>query len=146
MRIWKLSMSSALRPAIAELRSVVASPELRSSAPTSTTSSWMTPSTTQRGLDEPMIEVAPRTRILGAVPKVPERFCTETPADFPSRPRLISAIPAIFTLSALSLSLAPVKRRLSVATIPVTTTLSRVVASGWSLTTIPSLAATVWLL
>ena len=35
------------------------------------------PSTTHSGFELPKIDVAPRTRILGAVPKVPDTFCTE---------------------------------------------------------------------
>ena len=53
MRIWKLSMSSAFSPAMAEEISVAASPEERLSASTSVTSSMMTPSTTHSGFDEP---------------------------------------------------------------------------------------------
>lgn len=37
------------------------------------------PSTTHSGFELPKIDVAPRTRILGAVPNVPETFWTETP-------------------------------------------------------------------
>ncbi len=37
------------------------------------------------------MEVEPRTRIFGAVPKVPDTFCTETPATRPSREREMSA-------------------------------------------------------
>lgn len=51
--IWKLSMSSELSPAIADEMSVLASPDYKSSASTSVTSSMMTPSTTQSGFDEP---------------------------------------------------------------------------------------------
>ena len=105
--------------------SVSASPEDNSSALTSVTSSMITPSTTQRGFDEPKIEVAPRTRIFGAVPNVPDTFCTLTPAARPSREREISAIPSIFADVASIFAVAPVKRRLSVFTIPVTTTSSR---------------------
>ena len=129
-RMLKLSMSSAFRPAMAELISVVASPEESASASMSITSSIMTPSTTQRGFELPKIDVAPRTRILGAVPNVPDTFCTETPAERPSRPRLISAIPESFTSSAERRSAAPVKSRLSVLVIPVTTTDSIVCSSG----------------
>ena len=67
------------------------------------------------------MEVAPLTLILGAVPKVPDTFCTDTPADFPSSERLISPTPLIFTSTAESWSVAPVNRRLSVVVIPVTT-------------------------
>ena len=35
------------------------------------------PSTTHSGFELPKIDVAPRTRILGAVPNVPDTFCTE---------------------------------------------------------------------
>ena len=77
------------------------------------------------------MEVAPRTRILGAVPNVPDTFWTDTPAARPSRPRLISAIPLSFTPSASSFVAAPVKRRLSIFCIPVTTTSSRTSASGF---------------
>ena len=72
------------------------------------------------------MEVAPRTRILGAVPKVPEIFWMDTPAERPSSPLLMSAIPSILTSEAESLSAAPVNNRLSVATIPVTTTSSSI--------------------
>ena len=65
--------------------------------------------------------MAPLTLILGAVPKVPETFCTETPADLPSRERLISPSPLMFTSTAESLSVAPVNILLSVVVIPVTT-------------------------
>ena len=51
--IWKLSMSSELSPAIAEEINVAASPDDRLSAFTSATSSMMTPSTTQSGLEDP---------------------------------------------------------------------------------------------
>lgn len=73
-------MSSALSPAMAELMSVVASPDERELASTLITSSMITPSTTQSGLVSPKIDVAPRMRIFGAAPKVPETFCTDTPA------------------------------------------------------------------
>ena len=53
LRIWKLSISSELRPAIAELIRVSGLPEAKSSAPTLETSSIITPSTTQRGLELP---------------------------------------------------------------------------------------------
>ena len=72
------------------------------------------------------MEVAPRTRILGAVPKVPEIFWMDTPAERPSSPLLMSAMPSILTSEAESLSAAPVNNRLSVATIPVTTTSSSI--------------------
>ena len=48
--IWKLSMSSALSPAIAEEISVSGFPDAKSSAPTLAASSMITPSTTHRGL------------------------------------------------------------------------------------------------
>lgn len=47
--IWKLSMSSALSPAMALERSVSALPEDSSSASTSMTFSCITPSTTHSG-------------------------------------------------------------------------------------------------
>lgn len=74
---------------MAEGDSVVASPTRAASASMSTTSSIMMPSTTHSGFELPKIDVAPRTRILGAVPNVPETFWTETPAERPSRPRLM---------------------------------------------------------
>ena len=117
---------------MAEEISVVASPDESASASMSTTSSIMMPSTTHSGFELPKIDVAPRTRILGAVPNVPETFWTETPAERPSRPRLMSAMPESFTSSATSWSDAPVKRRLSVLVIPVTTTASTAWASGSS--------------
>ena len=123
--IWKDSMSSEFRPAMAELINVMASPDDREFASTLTTSSIMTPSTTQRGLESPKMDVAPLTLILGAVPNVPDTFCTETPADFPSSERLISPTPLILTSTAESWSVAPVKRRLSVVVIPVTTASER---------------------
>ena len=126
LRIWKLSMSSALRPDMAELINVTASPDERSSVLTSTASSMITPSTTHNGLELPYMEVAPRTRILGAVPKVPETFCTDTPAERPSNERLISGIPSIRALDASTLSAAPVNKRLSTFDIPVTTTPSSI--------------------
>ena len=52
-KIWKLSMSSEFKPAMAEEISVFGSPEESSSALTSTTSSIMTPSTTHKGLELP---------------------------------------------------------------------------------------------
>ena len=118
LRIWNDSMSSEFRPAMAELINVVASPDDKELA---STFSIMTPSTTHRGLESPKIEVAPLTLILGAVPNVPDTFCTETPADFPSSERLTSPTPLIFTSTAESWSVAPVKSRLSVVVIPVTT-------------------------
>lgn len=65
---------------------------------------------------------APRTRIFGAAPNVPETFCTDTPAERPSRLRLISPTPLSLTSSAMSWSVAPVNIRLSIFCIPVTTT------------------------
>ena len=53
LRISKLSMSSELRPAMAELIRVLASPDDSWSALTSTTSSMMTPSTTHSGFELP---------------------------------------------------------------------------------------------
>lgn len=52
-RMLKLSMSSALSPAMADAMSVVASPEERSSASMSTMSYMMTPSTTHSGFELP---------------------------------------------------------------------------------------------
>ena len=46
------------------------------------------------------MDVAPRTRILGAVPNVPDTFWTDTPAERPSNARLISGMPSILTLAA----------------------------------------------
>ena len=91
------------------------------------------------------MEVAPRTRILGAVPNVPETFCTDTPAARPSSPRLISGSPSNFTLSAVKLAAAPVKRRLSTFVIPVTTTSSSTSESAFITIFIRSgLIATSW--
>ena len=67
-------MSSAFSPAIAEEIKVFASPDDNELASTLAMSSMMTPSTTHNGLDEPKIDVLPRTRILGAVPNVPDTF------------------------------------------------------------------------
>ena len=144
-RIWKLSMSSALRPAMEELMRVSTSPVARASALTSTASSMMTPSTTHSGLLLPKMEVAPRTRILGAVPKVPLTFCTDTPAARPSSERLMSAMPSIFIFSASICTVAPEKRRLSIFCIPVTTTSCRSWLSGWRVTLMPVPMATVCL-
>ena len=146
LRMLKLSMSSAFRPAMAEEISVVASPEESASASMSTTSSMITPSTTHSGFELPKMEVAPRTRILGAVPNVPETFWTDTPAERPSRPRLISAIPDSLTSSAMSWSEAPVNRRLSVLVIPVTTTASTAWASGSSFILMLGAMFAVWVL
>ena len=143
-RIWKLSISSGFKPAIAELINVSASPEERSSAPTSMASSMITPSTTHKGLELPYIEVAPRTRILGAVPKVPDTFCTDTPAERPSRPRLISAIPSILMFSAFNWSVAPVNIRLSIRCIPVTTTSDSVCTSDCRITFIVGEGESDW--
>ncbi len=52
-KIWKLSMSSALIPAIADDISVSALPDDNSSLETSTASSMITPSTTHKGLELP---------------------------------------------------------------------------------------------
>ena len=135
LSILMLSMSSELRPAIAELIIVTASPDDSSSVLTSVTSSMMTPSTTHRGLEFPRMEVAPRTLIFGAVPKVEDTFWTETPAARPSSDRLISATPLNIISSASSLLDAPVKRRLSMSFIPVeTTAASRASESGTSST------------
>ena len=137
-RIWKLSISSEFKPAIAEEIRVLASPEESWSADTSTTSSMMTPSTTHRGFDDPKIEVAPRTRILGAVPKVPDTFWTLTPAARPSKERLTSAIPSIFAFDASIFVAAPENNLLSCWVIPVTTTSFRVWLSLESTTLIPA--------
>ena len=123
-------MSSALSPAMAFDIRVSASPEDRLSASTSVTSSMITPSTTHRGLEEPKIDVAPRTRIFGAVPNVPLTFCTDTPAARPSSERLISATPSSFASAALILVEAPVNNRLSMVCIPVTTTSLSVLLSS----------------
>ena len=119
---------------MAELISVSASPEDKSSGPTSIASSMMTPSTTHNGFELPKIDVAPRTRIFGAVPNVPETFCTDTPAARPSSPRLISGKPSSFTSSADNCLVAPVNRRLSIFCIPVTTTSDKVCTSGINVT------------
>ena len=66
------------------------------------------------------------TRFLGAAPKAPEIFWMDTPAERPSSPLLMSAIPSILTSEAESLSAAPVNNRLFVATISVTTTSSSI--------------------
>ena len=104
----------------------------------------MTPSTTHSGFDEPKMDVAPRTRIFGAVPNVPETFWTLTPAARPSSDRLTSAMPSIFALEASIFVAAPEKRRLSCWVIPVTT----ISVSWWlslaSTTFMPSLAVRVW--
>ena len=123
-------MSSAFSPAMALEISVSASPDDRLSASTSVASSMITPSTTQRGLEEPKMDVAPRTRILGAVPKVPLTFCTDTPAARPSSERLISATPSSLASEALILVEAPVNKRLSMVCIPVTTTSFSVLLSS----------------
>ena len=75
------------------------------------------------------MEVAPRTRIFGAVPNVPETFCTETPATRPSREREMSAIPFSFASSASTLTEDPEKMRRSTEVIPVTTACSSTSAS-----------------
>ena len=142
-KIWKLSISSALSPATAEEISVVASPDDKSSAETSTASSKTTPSTTHNGVELPYIDVAPRTRIFGAVPNVPDTFWTETPAARPSRARLMSGIPSNFVLSASSLVVAPVKSRLSIFCTPVTTT-SSITSESVSRTTLIDLPATAF--
>ncbi len=117
---------------MAELMRVTASPEDKLSASTSVTSSIMTPSTTHSGLELPYMEVAPRTRILGAVPKVPDTFWTDTPAARPSSARLISGIPSSLIFSAESFVAAPVNNRLSIFCIPVTTTSDSVCTSDTS--------------
>ena len=76
------------------------------------------------------MEVAPRTRILGAVPNVPDTFWTETPDARPSSARLISGTPSNLAFSASTFAVEPVKSRLSIFCIPVTTTPSRYVASS----------------
>ncbi len=68
--------------------------------------------------------VAPRTRIFGAAPKVPLTFCTETPAARPSSERLTSATPSSLLSLPLIFVVLPVKRRLSIFCMPVTTTSS----------------------
>ena len=77
------------------------------------------------------MEVAPRTRIFGAVPKVPETFWTETPATWPSREREMSATPASFALSASTFAVEPVISRRSTVCMPVATAASRTVESSW---------------
>jgi len=106
-RMVKDSMSSGFRPATEEPISVAASPVDSASFEMLTTSSRMMPSTTQRGLLSPDREVAPRTRILGAAPNVPETFCTETPATCPSSMREMSGTPL------RSASLADIQRKSS---------------------------------
>ena len=102
------------------------------------------------------MEVAPRTRILGAVPKVPETFCTDTPATWPSRERLISAIPLSLALSASTLAVEPVINRRSTCCIPVATAASStsassarvkltVAATGFRASLKPRLEATIYL-
>ena len=89
------------------------------------------------------MDVAPRMRILGDVPKVPLTFCTDTPAACPSSERLMSATPLRRALSASNLSVAPVKRRRSVRVRPVTTTSLRVVAFDFSTTCMSVVAFSV---
>ena len=76
------------------------------------------------------MEVAPRTRIFGAVPNVPETFCTDTPAARPSREREISAIPLMFASLASTFTAEPVFMRRSTVYIPFTTAPSRISASS----------------
>ena len=69
-----VSISLVLIPATEEPNRVVGSPLASWSLDTFTTSSNTIPSTTHRGLFSPLIDVAPRTRILGALPKVLDTF------------------------------------------------------------------------
>src|SRR5690606_30082973 len=107
-RIWNDSISPGLRPATDDPRRVVGAPVDSWSLEIFTMSSKITPSTTQRGLLSPVMDVAPRTRILGAAPNVPDTFCTDTPAACPSNIRLTSGIPARWASSALTVEAAPV--------------------------------------
>ncbi len=68
------SMSSGFNPATEDPNKVLASPVDSASLEILTASSKITPSITQSGLLSPVNEVAPRTRILGAAPKVPDTF------------------------------------------------------------------------
>ncbi|MNQ85877.1 hypothetical protein D3C85_1010530 [compost metagenome] len=108
-RILKLSISSGFKPATEDPINVLASPVVKASFEMLTTSSRIIPSTTQSGLLSPENEVAPRTRILGAAPKVPETFCIVTPATWPSSIRLTSVTPALSASAALINVEAPVK-------------------------------------
>ena len=103
-----LSISFALIPEIAELTKVEASPEANCSNDKFTTSSCTAPSTTHNGLVSPKIDDPPRIVILGDVPKVPEMFCTFTPAARPSIIRPTSTTPSILILSALRVWALPV--------------------------------------
>src|SRR5690606_514790 len=70
----KDSISSGFNPATDDPNNVLASPVDRASLEMFTASSKITPSMTHKGLLSPVIDVAPRTRILGAAPKVPETY------------------------------------------------------------------------
>ncbi|MNE45097.1 hypothetical protein D3C80_1393660 [compost metagenome] len=93
LKISKLSMSSGFNPATDEPINVAASPLDNCSLEIFTKSSSIIPSTTQRGLLSPFKDDAPRIRIFGAAPKVPETFWTDTPATWPSNILLTSWIP-----------------------------------------------------
>ena len=90
------------------------------------------------------MEVAPRTCILGAVPNVPDTFCTLTPAERPSNERLMSAMPLIKASLALILSAAPVNIRRSMFDTPVTTTSFKVSLFGDNVIFIVGLGFSVW--
>ncbi|MNV07129.1 hypothetical protein D3C71_975480 [compost metagenome] len=67
-------MSSGFSPATEDPNNVLASPVDNASLEILTASSRMTPSITHKGLLSPVNEVAPRTRIFGAAPNVPDTF------------------------------------------------------------------------
>ena len=94
-------MSAAFKPATAELKSVLGSPETKSDTDKFTISSCITPSIIQIGLVSPKIEEEPLIVILGAAPKVPVTFCTLTPAALPSKALDTSATPSNLISSAL---------------------------------------------
>ena len=127
----KVSMSEALMPATDEPSSVVGSPDDNWSLEMLTTSSSTTPSTTHSGLFSPLSDVTPRIRTLGALPKVLETFCTDTPATCPSSIRLTSVTPAMATSSAEILTDEPVKLSFFAFLKPVTTIWS-ITTSGFS--------------
>src|SRR5699024_7274054 len=94
-----LLISLGLIPATEEPRSVFISPVESASLEILTTSSTTTPSITQSGLLSPERDVAPRILSLGAVPKVPDTFCTDTPANCPSNIWETFDIPGLSTSS-----------------------------------------------
>ncbi|MNK95570.1 hypothetical protein D3C87_1158100 [compost metagenome] len=68
------SISSGFKPATEDPNKVLASPVDKASFEILTASSKITPSITHSGLLSPVSEVAPRTRIFGAAPNVPDTF------------------------------------------------------------------------